>query len=45
MRGWLAANPSDKHGRHSYQLSDYGLTEARVREVYADYIETYRAFI
>ncbi len=45
MRVWLAANPSDKHGRHSYQLSDYGLTEARVREVYADYIETYRAFI
>ena len=45
MRGWLAANPSDKHGRHSYQLSDYGLTELRVREVYADYIQTYREFI
>ena len=45
MRGWLTANPADKHGRHSYQLSDYGLGEARVREVYGDYIETYRDFI
>lgn len=45
MRAWLAANPSDKHGRHTYHLTDYGLTEGRVREVYADYIETYREFI
>jgi len=45
IRGWLAANPADKHGRHSYSLGDYGLTEERVREVYADYIDTYREFI
>jgi hypothetical protein len=45
MQGWLAENPADKHGRHSYTLADYGLTEARVREVYADYIDTYAAYI
>jgi hypothetical protein len=45
MRAWLAANPADKHGRHSYSLADYGLTEARVRGVYADYCDTYAAYI
>lgn len=45
MRRWLAANPADKHGRHAYKLEDYGLTEARVREVYADYIDAYAEFI
>ncbi len=45
MRAWLANNPADKHGRHSYSLADYGLTETRVRDVYADYCETYAAYI
>ena len=43
--GWLRQNPADKHGRHTYRLEDFGLTEARIREVYADYIDTYRDFI
>lgn len=45
VRGWLADNPAGKHGKHVYQLSDYGLTEEAVREVYADYIEAYRDYI
>lgn len=45
VAGWWAANPSDKHGQHRYELADYGLTRAQVETVYADYIETYRAFI
>jgi hypothetical protein len=45
IRRWLAENPADKHGRHAYSLQDFGLTERRIREVYADYIETYRDFI
>ncbi|MGI4748739.1 MAG: sulfotransferase family protein, partial [Janthinobacterium lividum] len=45
ITSWLADNPADKHGRHSYTLSDYGLTEERVREVYADYIGAYSEFI
>ena len=31
MSAWLAANPSDKHGKHRYQLSDFGLTAEAVR--------------
>ena len=45
MRAWLADNPADKHGQHRYSLADYGLTEARVRDVYADYCDTYAAYI
>ncbi len=45
MRAWLAANPSDKHGRHTYSLADYGLTEDQVRDVYADYIEAYAEYL
>ncbi|GLR68422.1 sulfotransferase [Acidocella aquatica] len=42
---WLAANPADKHGRHTYTLEDYGLTGARVRDVYNDYIQAYKDYI
>ena len=45
IRRWLAENPADKHGRHTYSLGDFGLTEPRIRDVYADYIETYRDYI
>lgn len=45
IRQWLADNPADKHGRHSYQLSDFGLTEAEIESVYGDYMDTYRDYI
>jgi hypothetical protein len=32
MRDWLRNHPSDRHGKHAYQLSDFGLTEQDVRE-------------
>lgn len=41
MQRWLADNPAGKHGAHRYELSDFGLTEERVRSVYADYIVAY----
>jgi hypothetical protein len=44
IRRWMAENPADKHGRHTYSLADFGLTESRVRDVYADYIEAYREY-
>jgi hypothetical protein len=31
MCEWLAAHPSDKHGKHRYTLSDFGLTPEAVR--------------
>ena len=45
VRQWWRDNPADKHGAHRYELADYGLTRAQVETVYADYIDTYRAFI
>jgi hypothetical protein len=45
IRRWLADNPADKHGRHTYKLEDYGLTEHDVREVYGPYMEAYRDYM
>ena len=44
IQAWLAENPADKHGRHTYTLEDYGLTAARVRDVYGDYIDAFGAY-
>lgn len=32
MKAWLAANPKNRHGRHTYNLADFGLTDAGVRQ-------------
>jgi Sulfotransferase family len=45
MHQWLADNPAGKHGAHKYELGDFGLTEDRVRGVYADYITAYAEHI
>ncbi len=45
LRGWLTANPADKHGQHRYELADYGMTREQVEQVYADYIATYGAYL
>lgn len=31
MQAWLAANPADKHGAHSYKLEDYGISADQIR--------------
>jgi hypothetical protein len=36
-----AANPRAKHGRHEYQLDEFGLSEARVRERFRTYQERF----
>jgi len=36
-----AANPRAKHGRHSYDLEEFGLSEARVRERFRAYQERF----
>ena len=45
VNGWWAANPSDKHGQHRYELADYGLTREQVETVYTDYIAEYGDFL
>ncbi|HMO67658.1 MAG TPA: sulfotransferase [Novosphingobium sp.] len=41
MTGYLADNPKGKHGRHEYDLAEYGLSKGYVRERFSDYISRY----
>lgn len=41
MQGYLDANPKGKHGKHEYNLEEYGLSKGYVRERFADYISRY----
>lgn len=43
VRGYLAANPRDKHGTHTYTLAEFGLEEDEVRAAFADYNERFGA--
>jgi hypothetical protein len=38
----LAENPQGKHGKHTYSLAEFGLTEVGVREHFKDYCDRYR---
>jgi hypothetical protein len=41
MLAYLDANPKGKHGSHSYDLAEYGLSKEGVRERFKDYIGRY----
>ncbi|MBW8752926.1 MAG: sulfotransferase [Sphingomonadales bacterium] len=41
MHAYLADNQKGKHGKHSYDLAEYGLTAGGVRERFKSYIERY----
>jgi hypothetical protein len=41
MQAYLANNQQGKHGKHSYDLAEYGLSKQGVRERFKDYIESY----
>ncbi|MBV1688928.1 sulfotransferase [Novosphingobium sp. G106] len=36
---YVSQNRKGKHGKHRYQLSDYGLSQAEVHEAFAEYID------
>ena len=39
IAAWRAANPQGKRGENRYTLAQYGLDEAEVRTMFADYIQ------
>jgi hypothetical protein len=39
MRAFMASNPRDKHGAHTYQPEDFGIDPIRDREPFDEYIE------
>ena len=43
MRSWLAspANRPNRHGKFTYELDWFGLTQAQVRERFADYVDRF----
>ena len=42
MAKLMSENPQGKHGKHSYSLAEFGLTEAGVRAHFKDYCERYK---
>lgn len=41
MEAYMAENPKGKHGKHEYDLAEYGLSAEEVREAFRDYIEDF----
>lgn len=41
MQGYLDANPKGKHGKHEYDLAEFGLSREGVHERFKSYIERY----
>jgi hypothetical protein len=41
MRAFLADNPRGKHGAHQYEMEDFGLTLAQIRERFEGYCNRY----
>ena len=42
IRDYLAAKPKDKHGRHGYSASEWGVDVDGLRARLAPYMERYR---
>ena len=43
VRRWASRHEPGAHGRHTYELSDFGLEADQVRERFARYLATYDA--
>lgn len=41
MTRWLKENPQGKWGKHSYKLNQFGLSEEKLRPLFADYLAAY----
>jgi len=41
MTRHLEENPKGKYGRHSYDLAEFGVDEAAIRERFAGYVDRY----
>jgi hypothetical protein len=41
MQAWLDNNPKGKHGKHEYNLQDYGISKGDVEQLFGDYVARY----
>jgi hypothetical protein len=40
---WLVQNPADRHGKHTYTLEEFGLSQGQVKERFQNYWERFGA--
>ncbi|MEM9089400.1 MAG: sulfotransferase [Cyanobacteria bacterium P01_F01_bin.53] len=41
MEQFIAAHPKDAHGKHHYNLEQFGLSQALIQQAFASYLETF----
>lgn len=41
MQQRIQANPEQSHGKHSYDIADFGLTEEEIRDCFGSYVDQY----
>lgn len=41
MQKWFDDNPQGKHGKHTYNIADYGISEKEIDELFGEYIKRY----
>lgn len=41
MRGWLADNPQNKRGKHTYSFADWGITRQDMAPYFSDYLRAH----
>lgn len=41
MQQWFDDNPQGKHGKHQYDIADYGIEQSEIDDLFGDYIQRY----
>lgn len=42
IKRYVEANPKNKHGTHSYNMSDYGITNEDLRDSFGPFLEYFK---
>ena len=42
MQAWLDENQPGKHGKHEYDIADYGIEQSEIDDLFGDYIQRYQ---
>jgi hypothetical protein len=41
MRNWIASNPQNRHGKHSYTLEEWGFEKKDLEPYFSDYLRAH----
>lgn len=42
MQQWFDDNPQGKHGKHAYDITDYGISMEEIEQLFGEYIQRYK---